>query len=215
MERTCALPGCDVVVTGKRQTCSAAHRQAWSRLRKRAAKEYDKIGEGMGKPADAAQQAGAADPVELAIEVFRQELTPIVREAITDDTVKAIRALVTLHPTLIESLAKDLSNPDPVARGRAQALVAKYTLGFIDPKAESDRAPLVINLGGMPSPDGLGDGTVTSVVPEAAHDAVEVRECERCGEEKTLEHFHEDAPRCNECQAEIKAELEARYGASG
>lgn len=206
MERTCALPGCDIVVTGKRQTCSAAHRQAWSRLRKRAAKEYDKIGEGMGVPADAAQQAAAADPVELAIEVFKQELTPIVREAITDDTIKAIRALVTLHPTLIESLAKDLSNPDPVARGRAQALVAKYTLGFLDPKNEQNTRPLVINLGDMPHPDDDG----ADPVPEV--DSTELRECDRCLEQKPLSDFTADAPRCDECQAEIKQEVLDHYG---
>lgn len=184
-------------------TCSAAHRQAWNRLKKRVTNDYDKLGQGMTRPADAAQTAAGADPVELAIEVFKQELTPHVRDAITDDVVKAVRALVTLTPQLVESLGKDLFNTDPVARGRAQALIAKYTLGAFDQEKNDATKPLHIHLGNMPVPG--------EQIPDTIAPSTTLMECERCEEMKTLEHFEPGAPRCNECQAEIKAAIQAQY----
>lgn len=202
-ERTCALPGCEVVVTGRRMTCSAAHRQAWGRLRKRTAAVYDRTGEGVTKPEDAATVAKAADPVELAIAVFKQELTPHVREAITEDTIKAIRSLVTLTPQLVESLGNDLLSKDPIARGRAQALVAKYTLGFLDPEKEANSRPLVIQLGSMPVPG--------EAQPDVIADDNVIQQCDRCEIGKPLSDFEPGATRCNECQSEIRDSIQERY----
>lgn len=185
-------------------TCSAAHRQAWNRLKKRVASDNDQTYRDMGRPADAAQQAEGADPVGLAIELFKEELKPHVREAITDDTIKAVRSLVTLTPQLVESLGKDLLSTDPVARGRAQALVAKYTLGFLDPEKEAASRPLVINMGHMPTPG-------APERPDTIADSDTVQQCDRCEEAKTLDHFEPGATRCNECQAEIKAAVIADY----
>lgn len=204
MERTCALPGCEVVVTGRRQTCSASHRQAWGRLRKRTAASRDRVGQGITKPADAATKAAAADPVALAIEVFKQELSPHVREAITEDTIRAIRSLVTLTPQLVESLGNDLLSGDAVARGRAQALVAKYTLGFLDPEREANSRPLVIQMGAMPVPGGDANAGHNSETDT-------VQQCDRCEDAKTLDHFEPGATRCNECQAEIREAIQAKY----
>lgn len=184
-------------------TCSAAHRQAWNRLKKRSEAARDRTGIGITKPADAATEAASADPVALAIEVFKQELTPHVREAITEDTIKAIRSLVTLTPTLVESLGNDLLSSDPIARGRAQQLVARYTLGFLDPEKEASSRPLVIQLGNMPTPG--------EPIPEGEYDPNTVQQCDRCGESKTLDHFEPGAMRCNECQKEIKDAIHDSY----
>lgn len=197
-DRTCALPGCEVVVTGQRKTCSAAHRQAWKRLKARVALDAH-----APHPDDAAQVAEAADPIGLAMAIFQQELTPHVQAAITEDTIKAIRSLVTLTPTLVESLGKDLTSNDPVARGRAQALVAKYTLGFIDQAKEDASRPLVINLGNMPTP---GDP-----LPDTTPDLDTVQQCDRCEQHKSLDHYEPGASRCNECQAEIRMAIQEKY----
>jgi len=203
-ERVCALPGCEIVPPGRQATCSAAHRQAWNRLKKRVALDQNKAGLGSHRPKAAAEEAAEADPIELAIEVFKQELTPHVREAITEDTIKAVRAMVKLTPALVESLANDLTSQDAVARGRAQTLVAKYTMGFLDPQKDDKTQPLVINMGSMPTPgDPMPDTT------SGGDDTVQ--QCERCEETKTMDHFEPGAGRCNECQAQIRDDILKDY----
>lgn len=201
-ERTCALPGCEVVVTGRRMTCSAAHRQAWNRLKKRTSWEATDLGS--AKPEDAADAVAKADPIEIAMRVFEQEITPHVRKAITDDVIKAIGSLVTLTPELVRSLGNDLMSKDPIARGRAQTLVAKYTLGAFDQEKEANSRPLNIYLGNMPVPGEQIPDTI------ASSDNT-VQQCERCEETKTLDHFEPGAPRCNECQAEIRDAITESY----
>jgi len=200
-DRICALPGCDVVVTGRRMTCSAAHRQAWNRLKKRVEAQRDNIGD--SKPADAAQLVEGADPVGLALEVMKEELRPHVRDALDEDVLKAIRGLVVLTPQLIESLGKDLLSGDPIARGRAQTLVSKYTLGAFSADKEASTRPINLNFGSMPVPG--------EPLPDTTPAGDTVQQCERCGEPKTLDHFEPGAGRCNECQAEIRADIEGQY----
>jgi hypothetical protein len=208
----CANPGCTrgpggevARIEGRAKTCSAACRQAFNRRKKRNYAEGS--AEGIARRDAARLELDAGDKQGIIEEIFREELRPHVREAITEGTVKGIHALVTLMPELVESLRGDLDSIDPVARGRAQTLLAKYTMGFMDPKAEQANRPLTINLAAMPSPDNLGLGEAVPNLDEQPW-----IECARCHEERPASDFEEGAPRCNSCQAEIRAAVQETYG---
>jgi hypothetical protein len=153
-----------------------------------------------------ADLVAAQDQQELIADVFRRELTPHVREAITEDVIKGIAAMATLSEELVTSLAADLRSEDAVARGRAQALMSKYLFGQINP--DEQRGGLTINMPAMPTPDAPDHGDAVVV------EAEELRACERCGVEKPLSAFEPAAPRCNECQAELRASIQERHGIS-
>lgn len=155
---------------------------------------------------ETARAIHAADPRKLAEEVFKAELTPFVREHITDEVVQGIAALMKLTPALVDSLGKDLTSGDPQVRSRAQGIVAKYTLGQADAHTVKDPR-LVVNLGSMPDPSRPDTRPPAVVVDNEAE-----RQCNRCGLTKDLDEFDGAAPRCRKCQAEVIAEVKERHG---
>lgn len=199
-QRPCAACGKLLPEGTRRKTCNA-------KCRKRLQRMHNQETGWPEAQKEAARQARAVDAVELAKEVFRQELTPIVREQITEEVVQSIAALMKLTPALVESLANDLFSNDANTRTRAQAIVAKYTLGQADSTSKTPK--LVVNLGNMPDPS--QDGGMKAI-PVQDVDHREVRICERCEEEKDIKEFDGAAPRCRLCQEEIRQGMEARFG---
>lgn len=179
-----------------------------------------------GKSVDPEQHAKAqarmaeaerlADEGALAIaqDVIRQELTPVIREHLTEGIMRSIGELVDLTPLMVAALKDDLTaqelvlddkfhpildddnmpmyRVDKARRQRAVAIVAKYTIGSpgLAPQADSKPQPISVNFGGMPRPDWDAEE------PE--------RECDTCREFKAEDEFENDSPRCRECQAKIK-----------
>lgn len=142
---------------------------------------------------------------------MREELAPIVRESITDDTLDAIRKMVALTPTVVAKIQEDLESDDPNIRQKAYTLVAKYTIGhpaIVRPPEEEDAKTLVVNFG-LPRP---GDA-VEHVESEVPAEATEVKQCDRCGEDKPVTDFVVGSQRCQTCFDEQQAQAKAMLNA--
>lgn len=199
------------------KTCSPKCRSKRSRRVTRARKR-DKRGitleTGIGAEALAElSPSGSLDPKrdrrvkEILATVFQDEFRPIVRESITDDTLRAIQGMVALTPLMVEKIGEDLNHPDPAVRGRAYTVMARYTLGhqaIVTPPKDEAHQQLTVNFA-MPRPE----STPTSAEAEApAELEQETRECEACGAEKPASQFVEHSDRCTDCHESLRARLE-------
>lgn len=147
-------------------------------------------------------------------EVLAEELRPVVREAIDQDAVRAIRGLVGLAPAAILVLAEALESDDEVIRTRAATLIAKYTLGnplVTPPRDDAGNGLVIINalprpgalaVEGTPAPLGLSESV--DATAELMDDDSERRRCDTCRLDKPLNQFPGDGPRCQSCMDEKK-----------
>lgn len=201
-QRPCAACGKLLPEGYRGKTCDAKCRKRLARQKAAQRRSAAAVG-GQRTAENFSGLVDADEALKAAQAVLEKELTPIVREAITDDVIRAIAALGKLTPALVESLAKDLTSSNDFVRTRAQAIIAKYTLGQAEGGPRDPR--LVINLGQMPDPSLDQIDRVDQV------ESVELRECESCGEAKPLSDFDGDAPRCRDCQRNLRTDLERRY----
>lgn len=195
---------CGAPLTGlapSAKTCSVRCRQKRGRRRKKANDEI-------------AQQAelGVHEVVKregpTAIErIMKQELVPVVREAIDEDVIKAIQRLVAITPAAIAQIATDLESEDPVMRSRAAALVVKYTIGHPALVKPSDQKheQLIVNFS-LPRPE---DAPVEETVE--VEEVEETRVCDICGREKVASEFVAGSERCQSCFDEAKAKILAEF----
>lgn len=200
---------CPNPLTGKgphTKTCSPKCRSARSRRIKRNKAE--------------AGEASAATPVARELrarvegerddqlhKVVEEELRPVVREAITEDTLRAIGDLVGLTSTAVAAIADDLGSIDAVIRQRAYSLVMKYTVGhgaIVAPIDQDRTQPIVVNFD-LPRPAPIeGEAVLDTSEPEVT-DAVEVKTCDMCGHEGPAQDFAANSTRCNDCYAKQRA----------
>lgn len=139
---------------------------------------------------------------DVARDQLTKELQPVVREAITEDTLRAIRNMVNLTPNAVAVLEEDLASTNPTIRQRAYTLILKYTVGHPAVVRQEDTDPhqqLVVNFGAMPRPTEGDDGTVDAEV-------IEERECATCHEVKVLDEFVGNSDRCHACHNELLAQ---------
>lgn len=185
-------------------TCSPRCRAARSRRKAREKKEGRR---GMAWAAHTHEQAQIAELGEgrvedVARDVIREEVAPVVREALTDDVLAAIARMTKLTGRVVEVLEEDLHSENEILRQRAALLVAKYTIGHpgVAPRPDDGAGAqqLVVNVG-IPRP---GD------VPA---EAVELRACDTCGADKPESEFAADSDRCLACLEARKAEVLARF----
>ena len=199
MARVCTecgkpLPGNDP----RRKTCGSACRAKRSRRIKRARKTKD----GPLTFTDderAITQAVRSEIPEVGHQVMEEELRPIVREAITDETIAAIGKLVALTPTVVEKLSVDVESEDAAIRQKAYTLIAKYTFGhpaIIKTDEEVGGKQMVVNFN-IPRPGDDQDSEQPSV--EAS--SQEIRQCDKCGEDKPITEFVAGSYRCSTCYA--------------
>lgn len=131
---------------------------------------------------------------EVAHEILQEELRPIIRETITEDTMRAISDMVALTPVAVNALKEDLGSEDATIRQRAYTLLMKYTVGhnaLVQPPDQDRTQPLEVNFN-LPRPDN----------PDApAPASIELRECDTCGESKPVEEFAANSTRCIDCYA--------------
>ncbi len=160
------------------------------------------------------EQRQVADMVsasqDVVRDVLRDEVTPIVREALTDDVLVGIRDLVRLTPKMIAAIEQDLTNTDDTVRQKAYTLLARYTLGnpSIAPAPTTPATSPMSVFFEMPRP---GDSSQTSdAVLEA--NATEVKTCAECGVEKDAALFVGTSDRCRGCHDRLRSTVRQRYG---
>lgn len=188
------------------KTCCDTCRSARSR-RLRAANDPDRD-LGSEHFREIAQYARNEEP-DLVRDVVREEIRPIVREALTEEVLRGINDLLGLTPLAIAALKDDLENEDdPGLRQRAAALVTKYTMGhpaLIQPKDAEPNAQMVVHFA-LPRPDGEA---VTIVDSEG--EEILTKTCDECSVEKEADQFVASSNRCNDCYEKRRADVLARF----
>jgi hypothetical protein len=179
---------CGTELTGRQKyTCSDSCRATRSRRKKNMNEDY----------AELAHDVHQGSLVDEAREIMREELRPVVREAITDEVYESVGKMVGLTSRAVEALSADLDSDDPLVRQRAYTLLIKYTIGHpaIGPRDDSVQGGLTVNIG-LPGPD-------AQAVVEEADDLAEVEEsvktCDMCGVDKNASEFVANSDRCVQC----------------
>lgn len=134
----------------------------------------------------------------LVKSVVREQLAPIVRDALTEDTLRAIQKLLSLTPQAVDALAEDLGSDDSVIRQRAYSLHLKYTVGhpaLVKADDADGSKQIVVNF----ALDRPAQGDY-----EAEAIAAEFKTCDLCNEEKPDTEFVGSSDRCQSCVDEFK-----------
>lgn len=211
--RSCSECGAsleDRAVTTK--TCGVICRQRRSRRIARANRDIETVSEQQGAGAAeiaAIVRRSAPDEVHKLV---REQLQPVVREAITEDVLRAINDMVGLAPAAVSALQEDLTSEDPVVRHRAAALVIKYTVGhpaIVRPDTDPGTGQMTVNFN-LPRP---GAPELEANDPEAQQ-PVALKECDICHEHKPLADFVAGSDRCHACFEEWKGKVLTQFAAA-
>lgn len=136
----------------------------------------------------------------------QEELRPIVREAITEETIRAINELVRLAPRAVQLIAQDMESEDSLVRQKAYTLMMKYTVGhpaLVQPKDTASGNQITVNFG-LPRPEDVPEEAVTV-------ESLEERECDMCHQVKPEDEFVANSSRCQACFDEWKATITADF----
>lgn len=183
---------CPNPVSGRALTCSTVCRQRRSvRLRK------DRPPPGELLITDDASVA--------ARELLRDELRPAVREYITSEVLDGLRDLIGHLPVAIAKAVALLDSEDEEVRLKAATLLLRHGLGpnIVPDVNEGHQQELNVHFN-LPRPthaEANGDG------PSGV---IETKQCDSCGESKTLDEFVAASDRCQVCfdrMREAAAEL--------
>jgi hypothetical protein len=139
-------------------------------------------------------------------EVIKEEVRPVVRESITEDTIQAIGKMVGLTGVAIAALTEDLASDDATIRQRAYTLLLKYTVGhqaIVRPPDEDRTQPIEVNFA-LPRPERT-EAQEPSPDEPVVVDAVEVKTCDTCGKEAPATEFAANSTRCLDCYAKQRA----------
>lgn len=189
----------------KQLTCGADCRGKRSRRLARSKKAKGRVADQTGFQALAPGSATAPVLEDVARDVMREELAPVVREAITEDALRAIQKLIALTPEMVDKLAVDLQSTDDVVRQKAYTLGLRYTIGhgaIVTPPGEGEAGnKLTVIFDGMKRPD-FEESVDAEVVDET-------RVCTGCGTEKTVDKFVGHSDRCQECHDALRSRAEA------
>lgn len=131
-----------------------------------------------------------------------QALAPVVREALTEDVLQAIKTLVGLTPKAIQAIEADLSSENDFIRQGAYRLLARYTLGHpaLVPEMDSDKQVVVV-VNGIARPQAPTQPGEHLATPEPIEgvEVAETRVCDTCNEEKPVPEFVGTSHRCQDC----------------
>jgi len=208
--RTCSECGTSLAGKGPHaKTCSPNCRSKRSRRLKRQQKER---GEERALP-EAQKELSErirGEQDDVLHKVIEEEVRPVVRESITEDTLKAIGNLVGLTPRAVAAIEDDLASDDATIRQRAYTLIMKYTVGhqaIVRPPDEDRSQPIVVNFD-LPRPAYV-EGDVDNSEPEHVDEAIVVKTCDVCGREAPSDEFAANSTRCLDCYAKQRARAEA------
>lgn len=136
--------------------------------------------------------------------IIEQEVRPVVREAITEDTIRAIGEMVGLTSLAVAAIADDLASEDATIRQRAYSLIMKYTVGhgaIVTPIEQDKTQPINVHFQ-LPRPPAIeGEAVLDTSEPEEVTEAVEVKPCDRCGQDKTPSEMAAASTMCLDCYA--------------
>lgn len=201
----CSEPLSSRSVTSK--TCSNACRLKRSRRLRRTKREHEEFAENY--PGAGSQEVAAIvrrESYDAVMRVTQSEITPIVREALTEDVLRAVQSMIGLTPRAVELLGEDLKSEDATIRQRAYTLLIKYTAGhpaLLAPKDSDHGAQLVVQFG-LPRPD------AADLIPEAP-EADLVQTCDTCNQDKPVSEFETGSLRCQTCFAEWRDKVLAEF----
>lgn len=146
-------------------------------------------------------------------QVMADEIRPVVREAIDQDAIGAIKGMVGLAPAAILVLSELLKSSDEVTRSRAAQTIVKYTMGnalVTPPRADQGEKLVIINQ--LPDAPVRVDAESTSDdIPELSTNDDELRRCDTCRLYKPLDQFPGGGPRCQQCLDERKESVIAEF----
>jgi hypothetical protein len=150
----------------------------------------------------------------VALDEVRAQVTPVIKEALTESVLQEIGVLTKLLPEALVTLQKALHGEDPAEARQAAALILRYTVGnqAVAPEKAAEQAPAFnINFGSMPS---QGDPTTDvdgSVLDGELPEVEELRICLECGAAKDPEAFVGESNRCLECHGKILENIRAKH----
>jgi len=154
-------------------------------------------------------QAVTGEYKDAAQEVIQRELAPVVREAMTEDVLKAIQQLVALTPSAVAAIHRDLEHKDSTIRQRAYTLLLKYTVGHPAVVQARDADPnqqLVVHFN-LPRPN----AEVTYDGDADIYEVTNIRTCDECQKEAPESEFVGASDRCRECYDKRQAGVMARF----
>lgn len=196
------------------KTCTTECRAKRSR-RLRDAKKRSEETQRLPEHAQELTEIVRGERDDVVERVVQEEIRPVVREAITEETMRAIQDLVGLTPRVVAAISEDLASEDAVIRQRAYTLVAKYTIGHpavVRPPEETAQKQLIVNFE-LPRP---GDTPVDAEASAVELQEDEFRQCDLCGADKPVTSFVAGSNRCADCyegqQAKAKQLLEGISG---
>lgn len=153
-------------------------------------------------------ELGALRMTDELRDVAREELRPVVREAITADVLAAAGKLVGLTEIMVNAIEEDLrQTTDLTLRQKAYSLLARYTLGnasIAPTPQEADKAPMQVVFQ-LPRP---GDDPSAAPVQIAA---TELRECVECTVHKPADEMVGASDRCQACQDTLDERVRSRF----
>lgn len=213
--RRCANCGKPLEGRPNQKTCSPACRAALKRTRDRTNKRQELRAlaavetEFPAEGPDEVQAAIQRRRDDVIREAFVDELRPVLREAIDEDVIRAIKGMVGLAPAAILALKQDLESGDAVLRSKAASLIIKYTMGnnLVTPTREGSQGGLTIinQLPDAPQAAVLETGQTEDVIDAEVDEDDDARRCESCRLPRPASDFVGDAPICNHCLADRRA----------
>lgn len=185
------------------------------RLRQDEERGIDRSVDGQGTSALApmVDTRGGMRVRDILARTFQEELRPIIREQITEETLRAIQRLVALTPVMVEAIGRDLEHPDPKIHQRAYSVLARYTLGhtaIVTPPEEASRRTMTVIFDGMVRP-----GQDPAPEPIEAKASEPPRVCNSCDQTKPAVEFVERSDRCIDCHNELQARMRKVLGEEG
>lgn len=203
--RTCAECGKPLGSRSVRaKTCSNACRLRRSRRIRRTRTDFEQL-ESQGVGAAEISAIVRRESPDVITRVMKEELAPIVREALTEDVLRAVQQMLGLTPRAVELLQLDLESPDATIRQRAYTLVTKYTIGhpaLLKADDADGSKQIVVNFG-LPRPDDVSSPGTEDTPAEA----VELQVCDMCNEEKSAGEFVAGSTRCQDCFAKWRTAI--------
>lgn len=141
-----------------------------------------------------------------ALEEIRATVQPVVREALTEDVLRNLRALVELVPEAVKTLGAQLASADEDIRHKAAALLLRYTVGntAVAPAPEAAGGPTLNVV--------IGAGMEAQAQEHVDPEAINERECLECHTFKPADQFVGDSHRCLDCHDAMLASVRESYG---
>lgn len=207
--RTCSE--CGNSLEGTRpgtKTCSNAHRQERSRRLRRAKRNHEEFEANNPEGAQEIARIVRREAPDVIHKILGDELKPIVRDAITEDVLRAISQMVGLTPRAVELMAKDLESEDSTIRQRAYTLITKYTIGhpaLVKPD-EGNQGHMTVNFN-LPRPDDVAENGEFPLDAES----LELKRCDMCGADKPTNEFVAGSERCEPCYTDWQKKVLKRF----